>query len=293
MTPLYRESGAAQPRDVPDGVAFVLRAHGGTVVRWWREGARTYLEADSERGPLFVRYSAAARDQPVLAHEVAVRRALAGQVAFRVPDVVAWGSGWLVEHRVVGRIGWGPARAGATAAAAVALVSAPLPIMDAPPGRAGVLRRAWRLGRVARSALPLGDYMRAKSLLASSPLPTVTGHGDFHVGNTLFAGGEVWVIDWELAGPQPQGWDLAQLWASLPDAADRAVVAAVALDWVGGRHRRHFAQLQYAALVRAVAAKVAPDRRFDREEGEARALLRLLPEVRDEAGISAGLARGR
>lgn len=293
MTCLYREAASAQPEDVPDALGDALRAHGATACHWWREGARTYLELDAGGRGIFARYSTDPRDVAVLAHEVDARRAVAGEAAFRVPPVLASGPGWLVEHRVPAGEPWGTERAAATARAGVALAAAPVPVMAGPGARPGVVRRLVRLARTARSPLSLSDYSAAKRLLAGSSLPTVTGHGDFHAGNTLFADEAVWLIDWELAGPQPQGWDLAQLWASLADPAQRAAVVEVAVSWVGERRRRQFAELQYVALVRAVAAKVAPDRSFDREEAEAEALLGLLPTVRREAGVSVGRARRR
>jgi hypothetical protein len=280
------ESGiAGPPEGLPAGLLAALDERGASVERWWREGPRTYVEATGDDGPLFARASSRSADVAVLEHEAEARRALAGQHAFRVPAVLATGRDWMLEQRVVSEPIRGTRVVGAAARAAVALAEAPVPSMTGTgPSRTGA-QRIDRVLRIVRGPLPVRDLLNARRVLASSSLPRAVAHGDFHEGNVLFAGGDVWLVDWELSGPKPAGYDLMQLWTTLSDSADREQVFAIAEDWLGRRHRQALAALRYVLLVHTIAAKVAPNRLFDLDETGAGILLELLPRIRAEAGF--------
>ena len=143
-----------------------------------------------------------------------------------------------------------------------------------------------RRTRLALSRLPVRDVARARSILAASPLPLVTSHGDFHVGNVLVSDGKAWVVDWELSGRRPLGHDLMQLWATLPDARDRDRLWEGALALVGTEHEHALARLRYALVVRTIANMLAAPERFDRDSEGANRLLALLPALRSAAAAS-------
>ena len=126
--------------------------------------------------------------------------------------------------------------------------------------------------------------MRARQLISQTGLPTTTGHGDFHAGNILVAGGP-WIIDWELFPTASGRLRPDQFSATAPDEVDRELVFDAALEIVGRNHRNELARLRYAVLVRTIATKLAAERSFDRDETGARKLLGLLPSAKREAGI--------
>ena len=115
---------------------------------------------------------------------------------------------------------------------------------------------------------------------SSRPLPRVTSHGDLHTGNVLISEGAVWVVDWELSGHRPVGFDLMQLWATLPDPSDRERLWEGTLAMIDDEHHEALADLRYALTVSTIANKLAAPHHFhsDREGGGR--LLALLPSVR-------------
>jgi streptomycin 6-kinase len=139
--------------------------------------------------------------------------------------------------------------------------------------------------RLIRSRLPTVDVIRARRLLARTALPLATSHGDFHGGNVLFDGEATWVVDWELCGRRPIGYDLMQLWADFADERDRTRLFAGAAEIAGGAWIDELRRLRYALLVITIANKLTSERPFDRDPVGADALLRLLPEARAEARL--------
>ena len=269
----------------PPALRDAVRGHDATVVRVTDHSPRFHVRLDSPGGPLFAWYGSHPDDALVLAHELAVRAAVGTDGVLCAPPVLAHGHDWRLERMVVPEPLHGPATLGLVVDAWRRLTTLTLPTRPAratpPASRFDIVRRRARL---VRSPLPVADVMRARRLVAASSLPAVTSHGEFHAAHVLPRGGRVWVIDWEGSGRAPLGLDLMQLWASLPDADDRATLLDAAFAEVGESHRADLLRLRYVALVRRIASKVAESRRFgDRDPEEAEALLRLLPEARAAA----------
>ena len=269
------------PTDAPDGLAQTLADRGASAVTLWREGRRAYLTAESADGPLFARYSSDPRDVAVLHHEAAVRRIVGTDGALRTPPVLDDGAGWMLEVRKETGSVTGAEGVDSVLAAADELSRHTLPAAETPRARRRhthitVSRRA----RVALSPLHLRDVARARAIIERSPLPRVTSHGDLHTGNVLVSDGAAWVVDWELTGQRPAGFDLMQLWATLPDAADRERLWDGAVAMVGREHKDALADLRYALTVRTIANKLAAPHRFNRDREGGRRLLALLPSIR-------------
>jgi hypothetical protein len=254
----------------------------------WHEGERGYAHLSSPSGPLFARWSGAAADRWRLDHERKVRD-IVGDAGhdLRAPAVLEAGALWLLERGIPAEPLRGASAVDAAAASAAAVARLRLPPHPRRPGRpvrslASTL--AYRL-RAARPPLPPADLVRARRLLHACRLPVVTSHGDFHRDNLLFHDGVIWVVDWELSGARPAGFDLCVLWASLPDGDDRHRLFEAAVAQLGERARRDLAALRYSLTVRTIASKLASPLPLNRDEAGARALAELLPELRAEAGI--------
>ena len=208
------------PPGMPPGAASELAGRSAAPVRAWDEGHRSYALAESPEGLLFARWSTDPEDGPVLAHEARVRQLVGASGALRAPEVIAQGPGWMVERGLAGAPPRGPEAIAEVLTAASALAALELPALDGGPGESrgrALVRRA----RLAASPLSLRDVARSRSLLSSCELPLVTSHGDFHSGNLLWSAGALWVIDWELVGSRPLGFDLLTLWPTLEAEEDR------------------------------------------------------------------------
>lgn len=268
----------------PPDLLAVLRAEAARVVRVTDHAPRYHVRLESAGGPLFAWYSSHPDDAVTLRHELAVRAAIGQTGVLRTPPVLASGPDWRVERMIVPEPLAGPDVLGLVVRAWQRLAALDLPRRPSPRvvgSRGQLLGRRLRL---VRSPLPVADLVRARRLAASSPLPSVTVHGDFHPPHVLPRAGAVYVIDWEVSGRGPLGLDLMQLWAGLPEVSDRALLLDAALDAVGPAHRRDLLRVRYVALVRRIASKLAELPRFgDPDPEEARALLALLPEVRAQA----------
>ena len=275
---------SALPGDCPAGLRAALSARDAQLGELWREGARAYGRADSSEGALFLRWSAHAADRAVLAHEASTRDAVGAEGPLRSPPVLARGEGWLLERAVTDGPLAGVAAIGAVVAAADELAGLALPPLTGRRARdpVAVARRRLRSLRT-----PVGrDLLAARRLLARSPLPEVTSHGDFHRGNLLLDAGRPWVVDWELLARRPACFDLMQLWATLDDATDRERLLEAAVALVGEGRRRHVLELRYVLLVRTIVAKLAPTAAFHADPEGGQALVALLPEVRAAARTS-------
>ena len=272
------------PPDAPVALAAALSALGAVVSGLWREGRRAYLRADSESGPLFSRYSTDTADVPVLEHEAAVRRIIGEDGALRTPPVIDAGRGWLIEPQKHAE-----PLAGDEAIDSILAALADLPQRDLPTvehdrsRRAAMMAAAHRRTRIALSSLPLRDVARARAIVAESPLPQVTSHGDLHAGNVLVSNGDTWLVDWELSGNRSAGYDLMQLWPTIADEADRERLWEGAVEIVGRKHRTALARLRYALAVRTIANKLCSPARFQRDFEGGRRVLALLPGLRAEA----------
>lgn len=251
----------------------------GRLGERWSDGCRSYLFAETSGGDVFARWSTDPSDAAVFAHEAAVRAALAGeQGGLRVPRVLAAGERWMLEQAVRP-----DADAEAAAAAAVGAAGrlAELTLPEPPTtatGRRGLL--AYRLRLLRRPRL-LRELARVRALVQHSTLPRVAAHGDFYPGNVLVSGGVAWVVDWELCGRRPLGYDLMHYWATTEDTLARAVVLEGALDLVGAANRADLLRLRYAVAVRVAASKLAAAASGDRDPAGAQRLLRGLLELRE------------
>ena len=272
------------PPDAPVALAAALSALGAVISNLWREGRRAYVKAESARGPVFSRYSTDRADLPVLEHEADVRRIIGDDGPLRTPQVVDAGPGWLIEVQKDTQPVAGRGAIDSILAAAADLPQRDLPAFEHDRARmSAAIHAARRRTKMALSALPLRDVARARAIIGQSPLPLVTSHGDLHAGNVLVSNGKTWLVDWELSGERPAGYDLMQLWPTLPDEADRERLWQGALELVGGQHRRALAQLRYALAVRTIANKLCSPARFQRDFEGGRRILTLLPGLRAES----------
>lgn len=274
-----------EPADLPGCPATLhaaLLEHDARVVRVTDHAPRFHVRLDSPSGPLFAWYSDHPDDAEVLRHELAVRAVVgADHGELRAPPVLAHGPDWRLERMVVADPLHGADAVALVVRAWQRLMALDLPRRAGRPAPASRWATVARRLRLLRSPLPTADVLRARRLAASSRLPRVTSHGDFHPAHVLPADGSVWVIDWELSGRAPLGFDLMQLWAGLPDADDRALLLDATLRAVDASQRDEVLRLRYVALVRRIASKLAEHRRFgDRDPVAAEALLALLPEAR-------------
>jgi hypothetical protein len=253
------------------------------VRRTWREHLRGYLLADSAAGRLFGRWSEDPADRPMLAHEAAVREIVGTNGPLRAPAVLERSADWLLEEAVDSEPCRGPDRVEAVAAAGEKVVQLDLPPAPRRSGPRGALLRT-RM-RIIRSPLPLHDLRASRRTLADPGLPEVTSHGDFHRGNVLVRNGSAWVVDWELSGKRPAGYDFMQFWATLEEAEDREHLFELTVSSIGAARRRELLRLRHALVVRTIAGKIAAPMAFDRDPVGARDLLALLPALRTEARL--------
>lgn len=265
----------------PPGLSAALRARRAEVRSVSRAGKRSYLLARSPNGPLFARYSSDPADAEIFDHEAAVRALVGASGVLRSPPVLDRGPGWLLEHAVEAQPLRGPEAVEVAVAAVERLMSLDLPDAPVRGGAAPALRR--RL-RIVASPIPKRDLVAARRALRGSHLPPATGHGDFYSGNVLFADAAAWVVDWELAGRWPAGYDLMRLWSTLERPDDRELLFERTVALLGEANRSELARLRYAVLVYTIAGLFGAERRVEEETAWGRELLQLLPDVRAAAG---------
>ena len=234
-------------------------------------------------GPLFARMSVEPADAAMLEHEAVVREVVGTDGPLRAPAVLERGPNWLLEEAVDPEPCRGAERVDLVAAAAEAIALLELP--PAPTGAGRRMAKARTRARMLRSTLRLRDLRAARRTLADPGLPAITSHGDFHQGNVLVNEGAAWVVDWELSGLRPAGYDLMQFWATLERPEDRERLFEAAVATVGRARRPALLALRHALVVRTIAGKVAGPKAFDRDPAGAHDLLELLPELRAEAGL--------
>jgi len=269
------------PADAPVSLVAALSAFGAVISSMWREGRRAYVKAESETVPLFARYSTDRADVPILRHEANVRQIVGQDGPLRTPPVLDAGDGWLIEVQKDSQPFAGDQAVDAVLAAAEDLSRRELPRLEHNGSRAAtVVATVRRRLNLALSALSLRDVMRARAILADSPLPLVMSHGDLHIDNVLLSDGRAWVVDWEMTDRRPAGYDLMQFWATLPDERDRDRLWTRAVELAGKPHERALAELRYALAVRTIANKLCSPTKINRDRDGARRLLALLPALR-------------
>jgi Phosphotransferase enzyme family len=271
--------GPSAPRDLIDA----LERRRGSVIEAHRRGRREYAIADSADGRLFVHLSADRGDAAAFAHEAAVRNRVGAGGALRSPEILDRGEGWLLARCVDTLPFGGPACVALAVQAVADLMLLDLPSMEARSRPVRTLARRWR---ALRSPLPVGDIRAAKGVLARSSLPAVASHGDLVPENLLFDGGALWLVDWELSGQRPAGFDLMQLWATSKEGEDRERLLEGANEITGARYRPQLLELRYAVVVAEISNLFAAPSSFDRDPEHGRVLLELLPRLRSEAGLT-------
>lgn len=268
---------------IPVELADALARRGAEVERLWEEASRSYLFASTPGGRLFARISRDPADADMLKHEKAAREIVGTAGPLRAPPVFEHGATWLLEEAVEPEPCEGPERIDVVAAAAERIARLELPPAPARFGHSGTSLRT--RARMLRSPLPLRDLRAARRTLAEPGLRMVTSHGDFHRGNVLINGGAAWVVDWELSGKRPAGYDLMQFWATLERAEDREYLFELALTSIGAARRPEVLRLRHALVVRTIAGKLAAPMAFDRDQAGAHDLLDVLPAVRAAAEL--------
>ncbi|MGR7023786.1 hypothetical protein [Geodermatophilus sp. URMC 62] len=198
-----------------------------------------------------------------------------------VPEVLAAADDgrWLLSRRVHPGPSGGPRWTAAAVEAAVRI--APLPV---PPGQpwappAGpALRRARATvgdtGRLLRGGVRLGELRAVRAAAAQLPL-SEAGHGDLRAANAVIdvpapdpAGAEgedrLVVLEWSGVRPAPRHRDLLTLWATTPDAQDRAQVGEVVLARTAGWEEPDVGLLWHAVALEQLVARLT---RSDRGDG--------------------------
>ncbi len=268
----------------PAGLTQALERRGATIEYAWREDLRAFARASGADGDVFARYSEDPADVPRLEHEAAVRRIVGESGALRSPPVLENGDGWLLERAVHAELWSGPEAIDAAVAAAAEIPALDLPDTRSPDRRQSRLHGLGHIiSRIARAAVgpvSIGDLRTARRELATTDLPTVTCHRDFHPKNVLIDADGAWLIDWERTGPGPLGLDLMQLWASVPEPDDRSRLFEQAVELVGARRRASLERLRFAVAVAEASGWHAAREAFDRDDVALARLLEMLPELR-------------
>lgn len=267
------------PVDAPRSLLEELHRRDARLIRRATEARRAYLWLESDAGALFARYSTNPFDRAVFEHEVRTREVVGRREQLRAPAVLTRGDSWLLEEAIDGRpvAGKGDLELAIRAAGVISELALP----PAPPGSPeGVSARIARRVRLLRFPGLVPELRRARRILRAIDLPTVTSHGDFHPGNMMIHDSSLYVFDWEMVGQRPAGYDLLQLWCSLPRAEDRAVMFEGALELAGSEHRAALARLRYALAVETAAIKMSTALPVSRDLAGARRLISLLSELR-------------
>jgi hypothetical protein len=183
------------------------------------------------------------------AHEIAGLRAAQAvrQETAAIPELVAWGSDWLITPLAPGSpLAWGDAVPASLFDALAALhahyhgaAGLPATIPRVTPAWWQALCREWVDPRLREHAArhPQETTARARTLIGrAAGLPAVSAvlaelpptllHGDVHPGNVLVHAGRATLIDWGSSRAGPAALDLANL-----VAADSADVARYARTW--------------------------------------------------------------
>jgi Phosphotransferase enzyme family len=248
--------------------------------------SRTYMCANSPSGPLFAWFSRDSRHSASAAYELEVRRLIGTSGALRSPPPLEWGTDWRIERWINTR----PCQGRRALEAIVEAIHELQLLRLSEPPELGLVETRWgsfmRRLRVVGSDLPTRDYLSARKLLVRSRLPFVSAHGDFHRKHILLDEHETpWVIDWEMSGTRPAGFDLLYLWSDLERDDDREYLFELIVEMLGEKQREELLKLRFALLVRMIAAKLTDPEPRSRDPAGARKLLALLPSVRSAAGV--------
>ncbi|MGY1743522.1 MULTISPECIES: hypothetical protein [unclassified Blastococcus] len=182
-----------------------------------------------------------------------------------VPEVLAAADDgrWLLSRRLHPAPSGGPRWTEAAVDAAVRIAPPPAPPgapWQPPAGRGlGRLRGTVQdTARLVRAGVRLGELRAVRAAAAQLPLSEVT-HGDLRADNAVLdTDGGLVVLEWTGVRAAPRHRDLLTLWATAPDAEDRAEIADVVFDRTAGWEEPDVGLLWHAValeqLVRLVAA---------------------------------------
>ena len=253
----------------------------------WREGDRAFARASSPDGGMFARYSDDPADHGLFEYETAVRARVSGEGALRVPRIIEAGPGWRIEQAINATDPWTESAAAIDDAAAAAAEIPSVPLRPQPPGQDSVSRLDGmvRIARAATGPIKISDLRAARRELATSDMPIVTCHRDYHPKNLLVDNdtGGIWVIDWERAAPGPLGLDLMRLWTSLEQPEERERAFEHALDLVGRQRRASLERLRFGVAVAEASGLHAEKNPFDRDDANLARLLELIPSLRPKS----------
>jgi len=186
-----------------------------------------------------------------------------------VPEVLAAADDgrWLLSRRVHQATSGSRRWVGEAVAAAIRI--APLP---APPGEPwhppvpGAAARARGsledTGRLLRHGVRPGELRAVRAAARQLPLAEVS-HGDLRAANAVLDGeaSRLVVLEWAGLRTGPRHHDLLTLWATTPDADDRAVVADTVLERTTGWEGPDVGLLWHAVALEQLVARITrPDR---------------------------------
>jgi aminoglycoside phosphotransferase len=193
-----------------------------------------------------------------------------------VPEVVAAADDgrWLLSRRVHPGPPGGPRWTAAAVETAVRIAPLPVPAgqpWSPPAGPA--LRRARSTvgdtGRLLRGGVRLGELRAVRAAAAQLPLSEV-GHGDYRAANLVVetdppgAEQRLVVLEWSGVRAAPRHRDLLTLWATTPDAQDRAQIGDVVLSRTAGWEEPDVGLLWHAVALEQLVARLT---RADRGDG--------------------------
>jgi hypothetical protein len=218
-----------------------------------------------------------------------------------VPEVVAAADDgrWLLSRRVHPGPPGGPRWTAAAVETAVRIAPLPVPAgqpWSPPAGPA--LRRARSTvgdtGRLLRGGVRLGELRAVRAAAAQLPLSEV-GHGDYRAANLVVetdppdAEQRLVVLEWSGVRAAPRHRDLLTLWATTPDAQDRAQIGDVVLSRTAGWEEPDVGLLWHAvALEQLVARLTRADRGDGLDAAFARARLDEARRLAEELGSPVG-----
>ncbi|WP_093578036.1 hypothetical protein [Geodermatophilus amargosae] len=193
-----------------------------------------------------------------------------------VPEVVAAADDgrWLLSRRVHPAPSGGPRWTAAAVEAAVRIAPLPAPAGEPwEPPAGGALRRTRGTlqdgSRLVRGGVRIGELRAVRAAAAQLPLSEVA-HGDLRAANAVIDAGDadgeerLVVLEWSGVRSAPRHRDLLTLWATTPDAQDRAQIGEVVLSRTAGWEEPDVGLLWHAVALEQLVARLT---RADRGDG--------------------------
>jgi len=269
--------------DAPSDLRRSLATRNAWVTQVVRHPPKAYVWATAPTGSLFAWYSSRAAHAAVVDFEARVRESVGANPPLRSPPLLDRGKLWRLEQAIAPEPLQGAKVVEAILAAADELarlrLPCPPPLVAGEPLIRGLRRRVHTLA----TRLPTIDFLRARRVIETSPLPRTLSHGTFDPSHVLIEDGVPWVVDWDQSGERPAGFDLMTMWAVLEAGEDRELLFEGAVRAIGSRYRRDLLRLRYAVLTRVIATMLADPDVHSRDPDRGRTLLPLLASARREA----------